>query len=114
MKLKATIFLLALFLAGCGSGEPLGNPICGSSANPTSGDTPLTVQFTENAEGSIVQYLWDFGDFTPPSQQENPEHEYNLLNPSLGQNFSAVLTVVGLNSSVIECAPITITVNPAS
>jgi len=113
MKLKSTIFLLALFLVGCGSGEPLGNPICGSSANPPAGDNPLTVQFTENAEGSIVQYVWDFGDFTS-SQQENPIHEYNLLNPSLGQNFSAVLTVIGLNSSVIECAPITITVNPAS
>lgn len=113
MKLRLFACLLGLFLAGCGSGEPLGDPICGSSASPTSGDNPLTVQFTENAQGSILQYVWDFGDFSS-SQQENPIHQYDLVNQSVGQSFSAVLTVIGLNSSVVECNPITITVNPAS
>ncbi len=114
MKFKSVFFLLALLLSGCGNGEPLGNPVCGSSANPTSGQNQLTVQFTENAQGSIIQYIWDFGDLSTPSQEENPLHTYSLVNSNIPQQFDAVLTVVGFNGSQITCDAITITVNAAT
>ena len=49
------------------------------SGTPTSGSTPLTVQFTDWSTGAglpISSYLWDFGDGSPGSSDENPAHTY--------------------------------------
>lgn len=49
------------------------------TATPTSGDVPLTVQFTDTTlwtEGTITGWLWEFGDGTT-SNLQNPGHTYN-------------------------------------
>jgi PKD repeat protein len=37
-------------------------PISNFSASPTSGNTPLTVNFTDMSTGSPTSWYWDFGD----------------------------------------------------
>ena len=45
------------------------------TGSPTSGDTPLTVNFTDQSTGDVTAWSWDFGDGATSSQQ-NPSHEY--------------------------------------
>ncbi len=55
------------------------NPVSNLSATPTSGCTPLNVSFTDNStpgDGIINQWLWDFNDGSPASNQQNPTHTY--------------------------------------
>lgn len=54
------------------------SPIVTASANPTSGAAPLAVSFTASAsdpDGSIVSYLWEFGD-GQTSNLQSPMHTY--------------------------------------
>jgi outer membrane protein OmpA-like peptidoglycan-associated protein/opacity protein-like surface antigen len=58
-----------------------------ASANPPSGDTPLTVQFQAQPTGGCppFTYAWDFGDGTKSAEQ-NPSHTYTTAGhvaPSL-------------------------------
>ena len=66
------------------------------SATPTSGETPLTVQFTDQSVGDISSWLWDFGDGSTISAQ-NPTHTY-----SSSGNFTVSLTIAGLGGSDTE------------
>ncbi len=43
------------------------------TATPTSGKTPLTVNFTDTSDTSPIQWLWNFGDGTNSTEQ-NPVH----------------------------------------
>ncbi|OPY29365.1 MAG: FG-GAP repeat protein [Methanocella sp. PtaU1.Bin125] len=45
------------------------------SADPTSGDPPLTVQFTDLSTNLPNQWFWEFGD-EENSEDQNPSHEY--------------------------------------
>lgn len=45
------------------------------SADINSGDTPLTVQFTDISTGSPISWAWDFGDGTS-STAPSPSHTY--------------------------------------
>jgi subtilisin family serine protease len=63
-------------------------PIAGFAAGPLSGVAPLTVAFTNTSRGTIISWLWDFGDGTPASSQPNPAHTYNLAGV-----FTATLTI---------------------
>ena len=45
------------------------------TANPTSGVAPLNVAFTEHCTGTVMSYLWDFGDGASSSLR-NPSHTY--------------------------------------
>jgi PKD repeat protein len=56
--------------------EP-GIPISSITANPTTGDAPLQVQFTGSAtdDGTITSWAWAFGD-GGTSQIQSPLHEY--------------------------------------
>ncbi len=49
-------------------------PTAGFVASPTSGEVPLTVNFTNQSSGA-TSYLWNFGD-TQTSTAVNPAHTY--------------------------------------
>ena len=51
-------------------------PVADFTATPTTGNAPLTVQFTDNSANDPTNWLWDFGDGSTSTQQ-NPAHTYN-------------------------------------
>lgn len=69
------------------------NPIAGFSANPTYGNAPITVQFTDESTGSPTSWHWDFGDGSS-STQRNPVHTYQY-----GGSYDVTLTVTRTTSS---------------
>ncbi len=65
-------------------------PVAIATADPTSGNVPLTVQFTGSAstdDNGIAQYAWDFGDGNSATTAD-PQHIFN----GVGQ-FDVTLTV---------------------
>lgn len=70
-----------------------GGPFAVASANPTSGYSPLDVDFSSagshDPNGQTITFLWDFGDGTT-STQANPSHTYTSGSV---QTFIATLTV---------------------
>ena len=80
-------------------------PVVHASASPTSGPTPLHVDFSSahssDPEGQPLTYSWDFGDGTT-STAANPTHTYSTRGP-----YQVRLTVSdGVQDSV--STPITI------
>ncbi len=51
-------------------------PVAGFSGTPTSGDVPLTVQFTDLSTNSPTSWSWDFGDGVGTSTVKNPSYTY--------------------------------------
>jgi len=49
----------------------------GFTAVPVEGEAPLAVQFTDESNGTPIQYLYDFGDGST-SRSRNPVHTYLL------------------------------------
>jgi PKD repeat protein len=82
-------------------------PVAAASASTTSGIAPLPVNFSSSgsydADGSIISYLWDFGDGTS-STSAAPSKTYN--NPG---TFTARLTVTD-DSGATDSTTIQITV----
>ncbi|WP_353850347.1 carbohydrate-binding protein [Solwaraspora sp. WMMA2065] len=77
-------------VTGSGGGR---SPIAAASADPTTGNAPLTVQFssagTSDPDGDAITYAWDFTtDGSTDSTQPNPSYTYT----SNGE-FTATLTV---------------------
>jgi PKD repeat protein len=71
--------------------QPSSGPVASFAASPTSGQAPLTVQFTDTSSGSPVSWNWNFGDGSSSTTQ-NPSHTYAVAG-----SFTATLTVA--NSS---------------
>ncbi|MBU0595216.1 PKD domain-containing protein [Candidatus Bipolaricaulota bacterium] len=86
--------LIAGAIAGC---IYIGNirPVAVILAVPTSGATPLDVDFdatgSTDADGVIAAYLWDFGDGQTPSVTALVTHTYTVQ--SVSQVFTVILTV---------------------
>ncbi|OPX65548.1 MULTISPECIES: PKD domain-containing protein [unclassified Methanoregula] len=57
------------------------------SASPLTGDSPLTVKFTDKSLGQVTQWQWDFGDGKGSSDQ-SPAHTYWS-----GGTYNVILTV---------------------
>ncbi|AKB51198.1 cell surface protein [Methanosarcina barkeri str. Wiesmoor] len=54
-----------------------GAPVADFAATPTSGDAPLTVNFTDASNGTVSSYSWDFdNDGTVDSTEQNPSYTY--------------------------------------
>jgi PKD repeat protein len=71
-------------------------PIAEFTAQPTTGDFPLTVAFTDQSTGSISTRSWDFGDGNISSSQ-HPSHTY--LRPGV---YTVSLAVSGSGGSDSE------------
>ena len=67
--------------------------IANFSADLTSGNSPLTVQFTDKSTGNITSWSWNFGD-AHTSTDQNPSHTYNSVG-----DFTVTLTVTGPGGS---------------
>jgi PKD repeat protein len=68
-------------------------PVTDFYANVTSGDAPLTVQFTDTSTNIPTSYSWNFGDGTTSTLQ-NPTHTYNSAG-----NYSVNLTATNYYGS---------------
>ncbi|MBM4169664.1 MAG: PKD domain-containing protein [Ignavibacteria bacterium] len=69
--------------------EVVSSPAAQFVATPVSGNRPLAVSFTSQSTGTILSYLWSFGDgFT--STQRNPTHTYTADGA-----YAVSLTVIG-------------------
>jgi glucose/arabinose dehydrogenase len=69
------------------------NPVAVASANPTSGSSPLAVNFDGSGSsnpnaGAVLSYSWNFGDGTPSASGVKVTHTYNAAGP-----YTATLTV---------------------
>jgi outer membrane protein assembly factor BamB len=78
---------------GGGDGSPNQWPIARFTADPTTGALPLTVTFdasdSDDPDGSIIVYEWDFGDGTSESATTNMiSHEYTSTG-----TYTVILTV---------------------
>ena len=88
--------------------EPGIPPVANFAAEPTNGEAPLTVQFTDlSAPGTsaITDWFWDFGDDATSSEQ-HPEHTYEA--PGVYTVSLTVTTDAGVHTLV---RPDYITVN---
>jgi PKD repeat protein len=85
--------------------SPGGAPTVAFIGSPTSGDAPLTVDFTDQSVGSPTAWAWDFGD-TSSSTAQHPSHTYT--NPG---TYDVTLTVTNLDGSgaLTKSAYITVT-----
>jgi len=63
------------------------------SANPTTGNKPLTVNFIDQSTGGITSWVWSFGD-GGTSTQQNPAHTYTTVG-----DFTVMLIVSGPGGS---------------
>ncbi|WP_054865044.1 PKD domain-containing protein [Methanosarcina barkeri] len=54
----------------------IAKPVAVFSASPTSGKTPLKVQFTDTSTGTPTSWFWKFGDGSK-SYLQNPTHKYS-------------------------------------
>ncbi|AKB30295.1 cell surface protein [Methanosarcina siciliae T4/M] len=74
-------------------------PVANFSANPLSGDAPLTVNFTDLSTGDgITTWAWDFDyDGNADSNEQNPSHSFNSTG-----TYTVSLTVTGDGGSDTE------------
>jgi PKD repeat protein len=56
--------------------NPCVPPTAGFVGSPTTGDAPLTVDFTDQSTGA-TSWSWDFGDGVGTSSQQNPSYTYD-------------------------------------
>jgi len=87
-------------------------PVAQASAMPTSGIAPLTVTFSSagsnDPDGSIASYSWNFGDGTANSSSASPAHVYQNAG-----SYTAVLTVTDNSGATATAnASVTVSANP--
>ena len=88
---EATISSYRAFVSPCLGSE--GPPQADFVANPTNGDAPHPVQFTDTTTGTKSSWFWDFGDGNTSTQQ-NPSHTYTMAG-----TFDVSLSVSGSDGS---------------
>jgi PKD repeat protein len=82
-------------------------PVAGFSADNTTGEAPLAVQFIGESAGAVTSWAWDFDcDGTVDSTDEDPEYTYNTPG-----TYSVSLTATGPGGSDTETKTGYITVN---
>ena len=87
-------FLCLSISASCAKNAP----IAGFIAEPTSGEAPLEVQFTDQSTGEATSYSWDFNnDGTADSTVQNPTYTYDTKG-----SYTVSLTITGPGGSDTE------------
>jgi parallel beta-helix repeat protein len=76
-------------------------PAANFNANPTSGNVPLSVQFTDLSQNAESR-TWDFGDGTFSTEQ-NLTHTYSIAG-----NYTVKLTAINANGTDSKSARITV------
>jgi PKD repeat protein len=76
--------------------NPCQAPVAGFNGTPTSGETPLTVNFTDASTNSPTSWSWDFGD-GGTSTAQNPSHQYTSAG-----TYTVSLTATNSCGSDIE------------
>jgi PKD repeat protein len=86
-------------------------PVAHATATPSTGNAPLVVAFSsagsQDPDGAITAYHWDFGDAIGSSNIANPNYTYNYPG-----TYNATLTVWD-NNNISNTASVLITVNTA-
>jgi PKD repeat protein len=84
-------------------------PVAAFSASPTSGNAPLTVQFTDNSTNTPTSWAWNFGDGSAINTAQNPSHIYSAVGV-----YSVNLTVsnAGGSNSLVRSNYINVTNTP--
>ena len=88
------VTVAAATLAGCA--EEAAAPVAEFSGTPTSGEAPLSVQFTDQSTGEITSRSWDFGD-GGSSTSQSPSHTYQDAG-----TYTVEITVTGPDGTDIE------------
>ncbi|KKG15006.1 hypothetical protein EO98_16705 [Methanosarcina sp. 2.H.T.1A.6] len=89
--------------------EPLpAAPVAGFTATPTSGDAPLTVNFTDQSTGTPTEWFWDFGDGTSANEQD-ASHTYTSAGT---YTVNLTVTNAGGSNSIQLVDWITVTESP--
>jgi len=84
-------------------------PVADFAGDPTSGNAPLTVQFTDTSTNSPTSWSWDFGDGVGSSTAQNPAYTYDAAG-----TYTVSLTVTNAHGSDTETKLDYITVASAS
>ena len=81
-------------------------PTANFTGSPTTGEEPLTVNFTDSSTGDVTSWSWTFGD-GGTSTAQNPSHEYDD-----DDTYTVTLTVTGSAGSDVKTRTDYITVEP--
>lgn len=101
-----------------GGPTPVPTPACvpptaSFTAQPTSGQRPLSVQFTDTSTASpqcpITAWLWNFGDGSPNATTQNVGHVFTYTNNAPSRTFTVTLTVTNAGGSRNATQVITVT-----
>ncbi len=85
-------------------------PVANFMADPTVGNVPLVVQFTDTSSNTPTAWQWDLdGDGSIDSRVQNPTHQYNH-----GGDFSVTLTATNAVGSDVETKNSYITLTDSS
>jgi PKD repeat protein len=84
---------MALYRPTMYGGTVVAGPTASFSGSPTSGDYPLTVQFTDGSSGDPTSWSWNFGD-GGSSTAQNPSHTYTAAG-----TYTVSLTVANADGS---------------
>jgi len=88
------VFIDEMYFVTTGAGpQP---PVADFVASPTSGNPPLTVNFTDLSTGDPISWDWTFGD-GGTSAAQNPSYTYNTVGL-----YTVTLTVTNANGSDVE------------
>ena len=69
--------------------KPVPPPVANFSGNGTEGNAPYTIRFTDQSQGEIAEWIWDFGDGTSAETQD-VVHTFNTTG-----TYYVSLTVKG-------------------
>lgn len=89
---------LSMALSSCSKEEAIVAPTSVFTADKESGDTPLTVKFT-NTSTNAVSYLWDFGDGTTTFER-NPTHTFTNISLTNVASITVKLSVANTDKTI--------------